>query len=84
MAPPTIQARASVPPRLSPTWRRMSLVLAAWRSSATPGGALEDPGDRADGVAEQRQAGERDERQGGDDEHDVEVAQEGHGLLRGP
>ena len=44
------------------------------------GGALEDPGDGADGVAEQRQAGERDEREGGDDEHDVEVAQEGHGL----
>ena len=60
------------------------MVLRGLALERDAGGALEDPGDRADGVAEQRQPGERDERQGGDDEHDVEVAQEGHGLLSRP
>ena len=80
MAPPTIQARPSEPPRLSPTCRRMSVVFLAWRSSSDARRALRDPGAGADGVAEQRQARERHERQRGDDEHHVEIAQEGHRL----
>ena len=50
---------------------------AAWRSSATPAARWRIQATAPTRVAEQRQAGERHERQRGDDEHDVEVAQEG-------